>query len=52
MNLKFLYLSKKHANRTPTFGNSSGIEKTAEGGSGTTLISLAWKEYLFYGNIL
>ena len=27
MNLKFLYLSKKHANRTPTFGNSSGIQK-------------------------
>ena len=27
MNLKFVYLSKKHANRTPTFGNSSGIQK-------------------------
>ena len=27
MNLKFLYPSKKHANRTPTFGNSSGIQK-------------------------
>ena len=27
MNLKFLYLSKKHANRTPNFSNSSGIQK-------------------------
>ena len=45
MNLKCLYLSKKHANRTPTFGNSSGIQKTAEGGSGTTLISLAWTSH-------
>ena len=27
MNLQFVHLSKKHANRTPTFGNSSGIQK-------------------------
>ena len=27
MNLKFVHLSKKHANRTPTFGNGFSIQK-------------------------
>ena len=39
-NLKFVYLIKKHANRTPTFGNSSGIHKTAEGSSGIKYLAL------------
>ena len=38
MNLQFVHLSKKSPNRTPTFGNGSGIQKnTAEGGSTITL---------------
>ena len=27
MNLQFVHLSKKHANRTPTFGKGSGVQK-------------------------
>ena len=45
MNLKFVYLSKKHANRTPTLGKFWHTEKTAEGSSGMTLISLAWTSH-------
>ena len=39
MNLKFVHLSKKHANRTPTFGNGFWhTENNAEGGSSIPLI--------------
>ena len=47
MNLKFVYLSKKHANRTPTFGNGFGIQKRLQKVVQVSSI-LPWKQYLFY----
>ena len=39
---------KKHANRTPTFGNGFGIQKRLQKAVQVSSI-LPWKQYLFYG---